>query len=551
MAHDVFISYSSKDKLAADAVCASLEAAKIRCWIAPRDILPGLDWAESIEGAITKSKLLILIFSSYSNNSKQIAREISLAFNSEVTVIPFRIEDIEPKGAMKYYLLNTHWQDALTKPLENHIKKLVEIVSTFIGKKIDEFKEESKLNYDMSKELKEQQSHEYKESEQKPGKVLVSKEEKSEDLKIKTGPVRKQNKKKLAIIFGVVGTVIIAAVITLLIKFPIDKTKQIVETATVEITTAAETTAETTVTETTAAETTAVVETTSLQNESVLSAINKIAFATDFRTENSEIYIMDSDGLNQKMLTNNDADDLIPYFSPDGSKIVFLSYRDGNEEVYIMNIDGSNQKNLSNYEGNEWFPRFSPDGLKIIFTSGRDAGPQIYTVNIDGSNLERLTYNKFAENMPCFSPDGSKIVYNSNRGDDFMYAEIYIMDSDGLNQQRLTNNEVTDFFPCFSPDGSKIVYVSNPSLNPLTEAVYDDIYIMNSDGSNQQRLTDNEFCDRNPCFFPDGSKILFASGRDEGQYIYIMDIDGSNQQRLVNDEIHTLHFSCFFQELQQ
>src|SRR4030042_5346484 len=137
MAHDVFISYSSKNKLVADAVCASLEAAKIRCWITPRDIIPGSDWPESIEDAITRSKLLILICSSYSNNSKHVSREISLAFNSEVTVIPFRIEDIEPKGTMKYYLSNTHWQDALTPPMENHIKKLCEIVSTFIGKKID------------------------------------------------------------------------------------------------------------------------------------------------------------------------------------------------------------------------------------------------------------------------------------------------------------------------------------------------------------------------------------------------------------------------------
>ena len=156
MAHDVFISYSSKDKLVADAVCASLEAAKIRCWITPRDILPGLDWAESIEDAITKSKLQILIFSSYSNNSKQVSREISLAFNSEVTVIPFRIEDIEPKGAMKYYLLNTHWQDALTPPMESHIKKLGEIVSTFIGKKIDDTKEVDKISSDQSKDLIEQ-----------------------------------------------------------------------------------------------------------------------------------------------------------------------------------------------------------------------------------------------------------------------------------------------------------------------------------------------------------------------------------------------------------
>jgi len=240
MAHDVFISYSSKDKLVADAVCASLEAAKIRCWITPRDILPGLDWAESIEDAITKSKILVLIFSSYSNDSKQIAREISLAFNSEVTVIPFRIENVEPKGAMKYYLLNTHWQDALTPPIENHIKKLVEIVSTFIDRKIAKIKEEIKISPDKSKEAKEQKLDEYEIPEYTPTAVPTGQVKKPVDLEIKKGFIKKQNKKKLAIILGVVGAVIIAAAITLLIKFPIIKAVKVVETTTVEITTAAE-----------------------------------------------------------------------------------------------------------------------------------------------------------------------------------------------------------------------------------------------------------------------------------------------------------------------
>jgi ABC-type sugar transport system substrate-binding protein len=255
MAHDVFISYSSKDKLVADAVCATLEAAKIRCWITPRDILPGQDWAESIEGAITKSKLLILIFSSYSNNSKQVAREISLAFNSEVTVIPFRIEDIEPKGAMKYYLSNTHWQDALTPPIENHIKKLVEIASTFIGRKIDDTKEVDKISSDQSKKLTEQQLYEYEKPEHVPGKVLIGQEKKPQDLEIKKGFIKKQNKKKLSIIFGVIGgVIIIAAVIIVFIKFPINKTGKLVETATAEITTSAESTTSAEIT--TAAETT-------------------------------------------------------------------------------------------------------------------------------------------------------------------------------------------------------------------------------------------------------------------------------------------------------
>ena len=195
-------------------MCIS-EAVKIRCWVAPRDILPGQDWAESIEGAISKSKLLIIIFSSYSNNSKQVSRETSLAFNSEVTVIPFRIEDIEPKGAMKYYLLNTHWQDALTPPIENHIKKLIEIASTFIGKKIDDTEEVDKIISDQSKELTE----------------------------IKKEFIEKQSKKKLAIILGVAGVIILAAAIAVLIKFPINKTGKLIETTTVEITTAVETSA--------------------------------------------------------------------------------------------------------------------------------------------------------------------------------------------------------------------------------------------------------------------------------------------------------------------
>ena len=355
MAHDVFISYSSKDKLVADAVCASLEAAKIRCWITPRDILPGQDWAESIEGAITKCKILVLIFSSYSNNSKQIAREISLAFNSEVTVIPFRIEDIEPKGAMKYYLLNTHWQDALTPPMENHIKKLIEIVSTFIGKKIDDTKEVDKIISDQSKELTEQQLREYEKPEHVPGKVLTGKGKKPKGLEIKKWFIKKQNKKKLAIIFGVIGVIIIAAAITLFIKFPINKTDKVVETAAVAESVVAETTA----IETSVAETAAVVETTSLQNKSDQSTFSKIAFTSN-RDGLTEIYIMNVDGSEQTRLTNNDAFDGAPSFSPDGSKIAFASNRDGNYEIYIMNADGSEQIRLTNNDAFDGEPSFSP-----------------------------------------------------------------------------------------------------------------------------------------------------------------------------------------------
>jgi hypothetical protein len=129
MTHHVFISHSSKDKAIADAVCASLEAAKIRCWIAPRDIMAGEKWAESIETAITSSRIMVLIFSSHSNNSEAAKSEVSMAFSSKVIVIPFRIENIEPTGEMKFYLMRTHWLDAVNPPTKEQIQKLVETTS--------------------------------------------------------------------------------------------------------------------------------------------------------------------------------------------------------------------------------------------------------------------------------------------------------------------------------------------------------------------------------------------------------------------------------------
>jgi hypothetical protein len=125
---DVFISYSSKDKVAADATCAALEAAGIRCWIAPRDIRAGIEYAAGIMEAIDSSRLMVLIFSTSSNASVQVHREIERAISKGLTIIPFRIEDVLPTKAMEYYLGPIHWLDAITPPLAAHLGRLVEQV---------------------------------------------------------------------------------------------------------------------------------------------------------------------------------------------------------------------------------------------------------------------------------------------------------------------------------------------------------------------------------------------------------------------------------------
>jgi TIR domain len=137
MAHDVFISYSSKDKLTADGVCAALEANGIRCWIAPRDILPGSDWGEAIIDAIHACRAMLLIFSSNSNASAQIKREVERSVNAGIPVVPFRIEDVMPSKTLEYFISTQHWLDALTPPMEQHLHYLVNTMRAILAQKPD------------------------------------------------------------------------------------------------------------------------------------------------------------------------------------------------------------------------------------------------------------------------------------------------------------------------------------------------------------------------------------------------------------------------------
>jgi len=130
---DVFISYSSRDKAAADAACAALENAGIRCWIAPRDILPGADWGAAIMEALDSCRALVLIFSSHANSSPQIRREVEHVVGRGTPVIPVRIEDSMPTKAMAYFMGSVHWLDALTSPLEQHLRRLADSLKSLLA----------------------------------------------------------------------------------------------------------------------------------------------------------------------------------------------------------------------------------------------------------------------------------------------------------------------------------------------------------------------------------------------------------------------------------
>ena len=102
--HDVFISYANRDKPVADAICNHLESRRIRCWIAPRDIVPGMQYQESIIDAIDTSSIMVLVFSVDSNESPHVLTEVNEAMSNKVIIIPFRVEDVQPSKSMKYLI---------------------------------------------------------------------------------------------------------------------------------------------------------------------------------------------------------------------------------------------------------------------------------------------------------------------------------------------------------------------------------------------------------------------------------------------------------------
>jgi hypothetical protein len=137
MAHDVFLSHSAQNREVADAVCAALEKAAIRCWVAPRDVRPGRSFPGEITRAIQQSKVMLLIFSGHSNNSEQVLREVQLATDSHLPIVRFRIEDVALTDDLRYFLSTPHWLDALTPPLSTHIERLEVAIKELLGQAVE------------------------------------------------------------------------------------------------------------------------------------------------------------------------------------------------------------------------------------------------------------------------------------------------------------------------------------------------------------------------------------------------------------------------------
>lgn len=254
---------------------------------------------------------------------------------------------------------------------------------------------------------------------------------------------------------------------------------------------------------------------------------NRIAFWSN-RDGGKEIYVMNADGSNIKRLTNNRAEDVNPSWSPDGSKILFESDRDGNRELYVMDPDGGNQIRFTRDNAVDSTAAWSPDGSLIAFASNRDTGPpynpynlDIYVMNADGSNVRRIVDDPEYDVGPQWSPDGRKIVFMTGRNGNF---DVYDMNADGTGQRNLTADyDRSDGAPVWSLDGHNIAFSRKIDGK-------DQLFVMDSAGQNLKRVTHNSANNASPAWSPDGSKLIFQTDQDGNWEIYVISVDGELAQ---------------------
>ncbi len=259
----------------------------------------------------------------------------------------------------------------------------------------------------------------------------------------------------------------------------------------------------------------------------------RIAFSSN-RDGNHEIYVMNEDGSGQTNLTNSPEDDYSPTWSPDGQRIMFHSESGRSDALYVMNADGSGKTRLTNDDSSDdCWPMWSRDGLRVLYSGTRDGNQDVYVMNADGSGQARLTDHPANDWASSWSPDGSRVLFTSERGG---FQDIYVMNADGSGKALLMGSQGNDWWPRWSADGRRILLHSTRDGNPQ-------IYVVNTDGSGLTRITHNAWRDFWPYWSPDEQRIVFHSNRDDPapdddyqiRNIYVMNADGSDQMRLTNN----------------
>ncbi len=235
-----------------------------------------------------------------------------------------------------------------------------------------------------------------------------------------------------------------------------------------------------------------------------------------------ELFTCDIDGHDPKQLTFDKDLALLPRWSPEGEKLLYVSYKEGGPMLYLKELATGVDRRLSAREGLNIGASWAPDGERLALTLSHGDNPNIYTMDLKGNIIDRITSHWGIDVSPSFSPDGQKIAFVSNRSGS---PQIYIHDLESGEERRLTFEGKYNTSPAWS------------SMNKIAFSGMDggrfDIYTIKEDGTGLQNLTGGRGNNEDPCWSPDGRYLAFSSNREGGYHIYLMTAGGQNQTRIT------------------